>query len=78
MRNTSTNTNTANETIRQYCKRVGFEIVGKLKYVGVDEYGKLWIDEAGNEFSKVFRIEYGIKKGYFPGYSIVTADGVVW
>lgn len=32
------------ETIRQYCKRVGFKIVGKLKYVGVNKYGKLWID----------------------------------
>lgn len=72
------NTATTNETIRQYCERIGFKIVGKLKYVGVDKYGKLWIDEAGNQYSKVFRFESSSKSGYFPGYSVVTADGVVW
>lgn len=40
------------ESIRQYCKRVGFKIVGKLKYIGVTKYDKLWIDEAANEFGR--------------------------
>ena len=66
------------ESIRQYCKRVGFKIVGKLKYMGVTKYGKLWIDQAGNEYSKVFYFESSPKSGYYPGVQITRFDGVIW
>ena len=60
-------------TIRQYAKRVGFRIVGKLRRRSTEHKPKLqreifWIDEAGNEY---YRAPDG------ESCCIVTAEGGV-
>jgi len=60
-------------TIRQYAKRVGFEIVGKLRpmsasYKPEKMHEVFWTDEAGNEY---YRSHDG------KSACIVTAEGAV-
>lgn len=54
-------------TVREFAKSKGFDIVGKLIYKGVDDYGyKMWEDEACNAYYKKNK-----------EYCIVTNDGGV-
>ena len=54
--------------IREYAKNNGHTVVGVLKYCGVVDHARMYIDEAGNE--------YYIDTALYT-VCIVTADGAV-
>lgn len=56
-----------NMTVREYAESRDFEVVGKLTYLGVDRGSKVWVDEAGNEYSKSKR-----------GFCIIDTEGAVY
>lgn len=56
-----------NMSIREYADQIGFEVVGKLKFIQIEPDGaRLYYDDAQNEYYKSKT-----------GICIITADGGV-
>ena len=63
-------------TVREFAKANGFEVVGCLRYIGVQEthefYVRQWMDDGENLYEKIWKKSDGNQE--FQGFLIYTQD----